>query len=203
MNNRNKLVLLFAFTLSVGLSSQAQDDLGTIFSDSDAPEIDQVIKWNTGALVFSDLSIQYEQMIMDFVSLEAGIGKTLGYRGWQFNNEFEEEFTAANEALVGGFSYNLAARVYFIQEGPVGYFISPMYMYRKREFETQVIQHHYYIINYGFQLELSKHILLEYYAGAGYRSSSTDGLGIAMYPDRDLKEGALSGSATLKIGYAF
>lgn len=178
-------IVLFLSILVVSTDTlQAQNDSiqdnSYIFDDGGISESKNLIKVNVLSIINGDLPFYYERILSKSLSIEIGAGILLPYFVPELPQLFSDEPEIENPDL--GYSIWVNPKYYYHQKAPEMGYMGIQYRRRNYNVENESIILTDLTVNFGFQLNFGKRLVVDYNIGAGYKFKTLKSINIKNKP---------------------
>ena len=192
------LSVLFQIIIISNIGFAQQDSTLNISSyfegDSDTDNYQNILKISPFTIIGGEVSIIYERVIVDFLTIEGSVGRLLPYYIPDIMGIAEGDILEIDKM---GLGWYIMPKIFFARAAPeLGYF---GLQYRRRSFNEVKGKTQYSDINcfYGFQKYINKHWMLDMGYSFGLRKATSE------YPRSDDRQKYFIVNYTLKFGYIF
>lgn len=167
--------LLLLINVSHGQIEFEPDTVDTdyYFDDGGISNAKNVFKTNLLGLAFGELSVHYERVLLDWLTVEGGVGLMLPYFVPSLSEAWLEDRHVAGTRNVG-YSLYLSPKFYWMGEAPeLSYF---GFEVSTQKYEMNGVEENFLdiVTIYGFQMVVGKRVVLEYLLGVGVRMDKID-----------------------------
>lgn len=184
---------IIAVLTVLALSINAQEDVENYFDDGNLSNPSLIVKPNIASFLGGDFSLGLEYILLDNLSIEAGVGKINHY--FNLVGTMDDDFSFQN--INGGFSFRICPKFY-LRKAPEYNYWGPMFRYRKYNFSDRTIVTKEFALTWGVQLSFGKRFYFDYGLGLGLN------YGILEYDSGEIeKTKSYCLPITLAVGIAF